>query len=1576
MKFNFFTQKLASCRVLFASVLMLLSFVSGVNAQIVVQNITKTNATNCGANNGSISINSTGSTNGGGVCYFLRIENDLNQTVFSFSTPGIISSTATLPPGNYTITGQVYNCISLVVLDVRVNTVTIGVTPDAVACLGGSPTAPGLNLTAAAWAACNQTIGASDFLVANCSNIDDAAYTVSVMSLNDALLATSAPAGGRVTVPSSQIGKVFKVVVTKISNGTNCWGYARLEDKDAPVCNGTLTLQRTIACTDAIPAAVTSGSFNDCSAYSQWNLEGVLDNGCTVLTALPASIGGITLPGGLTLPANITKVIVRAYYAKDVWGNTSTVPCYEVIYIQRNPITIYVDDMVLNCGAAGVPTYASALTGSTTLLSPAAINALVAASFASRTVGEGKIGGGVNNNTFDAANAIGQAYARGLTSPTAKGFPFIEVKSGLGYNGIDKQLDGTGGDASVCLWSDATFTDMVMPGSCANNFMIMRTWKISSGCNEVVTLVQIIRVEDKVAPTATGTYSDFSTTTENFCVGTTATTVSRNILTELRRTANTLSTVSTTPTNIYPRADANMCNTAGVSLILSVNETGCSGVRTVTVSDSRLSVSGSPISASATLPASVTISGTIMSTTPVPVSITLEDECGNRTVYYIRINIVDNVSPSVVCKEFTKVTLNDAGQARLFSASLDNNSTDNCGIESFYVRRMTNAVDNSCGATQVENTGCWMNQLDFTCGDLNDPNLTVSLRVRDYAGNTSDCMVNVTVEDKTGPRCVTDLQTTSVSCTSSDIAGIMNNTAGANYGFATAYDNCGVTLSGPVNQRMQNDCGAGSIIRTWTATDCANATSQCSVTIAITGRTTITIVPVRNRTVNCGTTVNSQKNGLLANITTALAGTCGKYVVYVDSAVYMNGSCMKWVYTYKVVDCCSISLNDALAAATNYNGPIPQFLEGSTDNFVINTVSSISSPSVNGNGFYVFQQVVLVRPTATQLVTGDITVTYPAGACSGTITATLKACNSTTINYLYNWKLYAGTSTAGTLVTQGQGSSVSVSGLAMGTYFLDFNVSDGCLTSTNAAGIAIVLSDNQAPTINLLNKVVELGGATNAATGVLGLWEIWNNAVDNCTSSEILFRNAVMEKGSSTAAAPAAGLGTSVTYSCADGNSTGAKFPATRTVTVWTKDAAGNWNKAYSTITVQDNLGLCTTPEAFVSGAARTENNAVVNNVTVSTSVNGAAVASATVVNGSFNISMAPAANVQVRAAKNNNDDAMQGVTTFDIAKMSQHILDIEKFASPYQLIAADVDKSNEIDATDMLHTRRAILKITPSLPGGNFRFIDKAYTFRNAANPFGEDFPEVVNIANLTTNTAANFIAVKLGDVNGSYSALAPRSSRTLSFLANDMAVVAGNEYTVNISADKLDAAAFQGTFSFNGATVKSVKAGNLNNMTDGNIGIFANAVTTSWNGKTQDASDVLAITFVANKSGKLSDMLTVNSALTQAIANDVAGNEMNVNLKFNTGKVAGGEFALYQNQPNPVANETTIGFNLPKDGQARLTITAVDGKVVQVINGNYKAGYNTVTVNKSDLKASGVFYYRLETADHSASKKMVIIE
>ena len=113
------------------------------------------------------------------------------------------------------------------------------------------------------------------------------------------------------------------------------------------------------------------------------------------------------------------------------------------------------------------------------------------------------------------------------------------------------------------------------------------------------------------------------------------------------------------------------------------------------------------------------------------------------------------------------------------------------------------------------------------------------------------------------------------------------------------------------------------------------------------------------------------------------------------------------------------------------------------------------------------------------------------------------------------------------------------------------------------------------------------------------------------------------------------------------------------------------------------------------------------------------------------------------------------------------------------------------------------------------------------------------------------------------------------------------------------------------------------------------------------------------------------------ESMGNTIAGAIIEEGNSFVASRAKeGGEFALYQNQPNPATNGTTIGFNLPKDSKAILTIMAFDGRVVRVFKGQYKAGYNAITVNRSDLNTSGVFYYRLETKDHSASKKMVIID
>ena len=90
----------------------------------------------------------------------------------------------------------------------------------------------------------------------------------------------------------------------------------------------------------------------------------------------------------------------------------------------------------------------------------------------------------------------------------------------------------------------------------------------------------------------------------------------------------------------------------------------------------------------------------------------------------------------------------------------------------------------------------------------------------------------------------------------------------------------------------------------------------------------------------------------------------------------------------------------------------------------------------------------------------------------------------------------------------------------------------------------------------------------------------------------------------------------------------------------------------------------------------------------------------------------------------------------------------------------------------------------------------------------------------------------------------------------------------------------------------------------------------------------------------------------------------------------VSNANFALLQNVPNPTDNSTSIVFLLPREQTARLTIVNMAGQVVyrKIIDG--QTGYNEVIITKSELHASGIFQYRLDTQDNSATKRMVVTE
>ena len=87
-----------------------------------------------------------------------------------------------------------------------------------------------------------------------------------------------------------------------------------------------------------------------------------------------------------------------------------------------------------------------------------------------------------------------------------------------------------------------------------------------------------------------------------------------------------------------------------------------------------------------------------------------------------------------------------------------------------------------------------------------------------------------------------------------------------------------------------------------------------------------------------------------------------------------------------------------------------------------------------------------------------------------------------------------------------------------------------------------------------------------------------------------------------------------------------------------------------------------------------------------------------------------------------------------------------------------------------------------------------------------------------------------------------------------------------------------------------------------------------------------------------------------------------------------------LQQNAPNPFNSQTILSYFLPESGPVRLELFSVTGQRVAVLRqGPQQAGYHRLRWNAQDSEgrplASGIYFYRLETADGILTRKLTLL-
>ena len=458
-------------------------------------------------------------------------------------------------------------------------------------------------------------------------------------------------------------------------------------------------------------------------------------------------------------------------------------------------------------------------------------------------------------------------------------------------------------------------------------------------------------------------------------------------------------------------------------------------------------------------------------------------------------------------------------------------------------------------------------------------------------------------------------------------------------------------------------------------------------------------------------------------------------------------------------------------------------------------------------------------------------------------------------------------------------------------------------------------------------------------------------------------------------------------------------------VTVWAADAGNDqncdgvisWderNKAFClmSVVIDDTGGAC--GGGMAGGLIETEELESVENVTVKLMDQSGDVMEQFVTDGTGLYEfLNPLLSYTIEPVR--NDDHSNGVSTLDLVRIQKHLLGAEPFVSPYKLIAADANNSESVTALDLVEIRRLILGLNNEFPNNtSWRFVDAGFDFPDEYSPW--PFDETVEIGE-EFGEQEDFIAVKVGDVNGTVAANAkPVDVRSpgdaLRFVTSDRSIDVGEDVIIDIAASDFDAInGFQYTMSTPGLEIQSIDAGAID-MQLANVGVHKQSITMSWHRaepvSINTGERLYTMQFKATKAGTLSEMLSITSKITDAEAYRADGGLteiVDVIIEFEeVQEQSSFEFELYQNEPNPFNEATTVGFTLPHAMDARLTVFDMHGKVIKVIEAAYDVGYNQIKLYQHDLGTAGVLYYRLDAGllstsggrQFSAAKKLIIIQ
>ncbi|WP_235296108.1 SdrD B-like domain-containing protein [Portibacter marinus] len=874
----------------------------------------------------------------------------------------------------------------------------------------------------------------------------------------------------------------------------------------------------------------------------------------------------------------------------------------------------------------------------------------------------------------------------------------------------------------------------------------------------------------------------------------------------------------------------------------------------------------------------------------VTINVMAVDSAGNTTDCQAVVTVESGGMLMCIANDVT-VYLGEDGQATIEVADVDGGSGVPCAEDA------TKSIDRNM----------------FFCNDVGIEN-PVTLTISSSLGDTS-CTAMVMVLDTISPvvNCPADM---TINCV--DIVDDLSVFGNVN----TIGSNCSVLTEDVIDTVAfnLNECGTGSIVRTFTATDINGNSSQCSQIL----------------TVQTGSSFGGE------NITWP-ADT-----LVIEQCISIDPDTIDSRPTVMIPDSMCTNLGFAFE---------DQFITSNSNcqDTVVRTWMVIDSCPDPFNVF-TFEQVIIVIDEMAPMITLEDSLFL----CDTLVSYEFEVADCNEISVVY---------TSDTTVS-GMGTTI-IGDFPEGNTTVRVTATDRCGNTTEDSIVFNIVLDTVPPQLMCRNRNIAI--EEDGETVVLPSDGQWFFGVsDNTTdSTDLMYSfNPDFDMTNDT-----------IVFTC------DSVILKSHTLDIYVKDKGGNVSTCIVSYVTTDPNDVCPDNLNGIEGTVATESKLHVPDVRMDL-INGD-VYEMTDASGFYRFAGMQSEKVyELRPEK--NTDHMAGVSSLDLILIQRHILNITKLASPYQLIAADINRSGKITGKDLLDLRKNILGLVNSFPNNtSWRFVDAGYSFVDASNPFSEVFPESFMVYDMNKSHKVDFIGMKVGDVNGSIQMNklndVVRRGAPLVFNIHDQKIDALDELLVPVKlSHNLELVGGQISFvlhpSISVVDITSelldISVSDWSVRQEGSKTLLTLLILPQENLNVGSDETLFNIKLSSAEPMQLEDAISFNVSFDNELYDEALKiRPLSLNI-IPREMISNSDMISMVNTPNPWKDKTTISFDLPSNQKATINVYTVTGALVRSISGDYIKGRNEVVLKSSDFDQNGVFYYELVTDNEKISRRMILLK